>query len=134
MIYSKYYCYIFIFLLYSINGGINIFIHNISGGYMTSKNNPAPNSLFFRAITFIVVLVLFTSTTVRAYGDDSSLLTQVLKSVYNVLFDTTTNTTSSGTGGSNMSTAESTTVPDSTSATSRDPLDLPPAPPPPTSN
>jgi hypothetical protein len=100
---------------------------------MHNQKNAGSDSVFFRIIIFIVILSLFTSTTVHAYSDDSSFLIRVLKSMYSILFDTSVDATSGTSDSIQISVAGGTGTSDTTSITSRDPLDVPPTPPPPTS-
>jgi hypothetical protein len=98
---------------------------------MRNFKRPANCSVFSQVIIFIVVFLVFTSTTVKAYPDDPSVITQVLKNLYNVLFDPSASNGSSTIDESINQATESSSIGDTTAVTGRDPWDVPPAPPPP---
>jgi hypothetical protein len=98
---------------------------------MRNFKRPANCSVFSQVIIFIVVFLVFTSTTVKAYPDDPSVITQVLKNLYNVLFDTSGNAYVNTPNENIDQVAESSIDGDTTAVTGRDPWDVPPAPPPP---
>jgi len=88
-------------------------------------------SLFFPVIVFIIMFSLGTSTTVRTYIDDSSGIVQIIKSVHNILFDTSSDQQTNTAIQSDSQTGQSISASDTIAVNGRDPWDLPPAPPPP---
>jgi hypothetical protein len=100
---------------------------------MRRKKHHHTNSLLFHIFIFLVAFSLFTSTTVRAYDDHSSFLLRILKNMYSILFDVPVKMKPGGADKRGLSTSNS-SAGDSTTITIRDPWDIPPSPPPPTSN